>query len=404
MSVWDLASGSHVRALGVPDDDAYYLVVTPDGTQVISDDGATINVWNLASGELVRKLEGHKGSIFALAVTPDGSHLVSSAEDQTVRVWHLASGSLVRTLKVPGDDHVNHLVVTPDGRRVVSGGGKMVRVWRLDSGRLECALQGSVWPKGQEYSESIHGVAVTPDGKRFVTSDFLAIRVWILSPIETTESFADKVRRIRVGMTEKELTALIGQPRYVGSGAAAFALFPQMIGSVPDDVLESEPWIFDSDFGEFQVVLRQGRVVDTEAGGFGVNGLLRRLAAGNTAVSKPDDRGSKPTASAKTAAKNSEIAGHWLVVGSSVEFEISFPKGKLIVSGKDADDGEELEVREPKWDGETLSLTLVVPTSRWTNTFHMAPANDHTMRGTYEGSGGRGAETWKRKGQLYTPD
>ena len=52
-------------------------------------------------------------------------------------------------------------------------------------------------------------------------------------------------------------------------------------------------------------------------------------------------------------------------------------------------------------DPNTLALLV---DARWTTTFHLALANDHTMRGTYEGSGGRGAETWKRKGHLYTPD
>ena len=88
------------------------------------------------------------------------------------------------------------------------------------------------------------------------------------------QALADKLCRIKVGMTEKQLTGLIGQPNFVGRGADAFAVFGMMAGAVPKEAREQENWVFKTQFGDFQVVMRRGRVVDMLTAG-----LLDRLRA-----------------------------------------------------------------------------------------------------------------------------
>ena len=88
------------------------------------------------------------------------------------------------------------------------------------------------------------------------------------------QALADKLCRIKVGMTEKELTGLIGQPNFVGRGADAFAVFDMMAGAAPKEAREQENWIFKTQFGDFKVVMRRGRVVDMLTAG-----LLDRLRA-----------------------------------------------------------------------------------------------------------------------------
>lgn len=75
-------------------------------------------------------------------------------------------------------------------------------------------------------------------------------------------------------MTEKELTGLIGQPNFVGRGADTFAVVGMMAGAVPKEAREQENWVFKTQFGDFQVVMRRGRVVDMLTAG-----LLDRLRA-----------------------------------------------------------------------------------------------------------------------------
>jgi HEAT repeat protein len=88
------------------------------------------------------------------------------------------------------------------------------------------------------------------------------------------QALADKLCRIKVGMTEKELTGLIGQPSFVGRGADAFAVFDMMAGAAPKEAREQENWVFKTQFGDFKVVMRRGRVVDMLTAG-----LLDRLRA-----------------------------------------------------------------------------------------------------------------------------
>ena len=88
------------------------------------------------------------------------------------------------------------------------------------------------------------------------------------------QALADKLCRIKVGMTEKELTGLIGQPNFVGRGADAFAVFGMMAGAAPKEAREQENWVFKTQFGDFKVVMRRGRVVDMLTAG-----LLDRLRA-----------------------------------------------------------------------------------------------------------------------------
>lgn len=100
--------------------------------------------------------------------------------------------------------------------------------------------------------------------------------------------------------------------------------------------------------------------------------------------------------------QTSEIVGHWVILGSSVEFKVSFSKGVLQIEGWNTDDNEKINIREPKWDGQTLELTTIM-SSGWTIHNSMRLSNSNTMVGTYHGNA-TGHQTWKRKGQLFTSD
>jgi len=80
------------------------------------------------------------------------------------------------------------------------------------------------------------------------------------------QGLADKLRRIRVGMTEKALTDLVGPPAAAGNGTAAKG-GSRVIGvAVPGEAMEPESWVFETEFGDFQVVIWHGRVAEPVAG------------------------------------------------------------------------------------------------------------------------------------------
>lgn len=69
--------------------------------------------------------------------------------------------------------------------------------------------------------------------------------------------------KVRIGMTEKELTNLFGQPQFVMNQSAALGVFGVIAGSIPEDLAQRENWVFKSEYGEFQTVMQKGRVVNT---------------------------------------------------------------------------------------------------------------------------------------------
>jgi hypothetical protein len=92
------------------------------------------------------------------------------------------------------------------------------------------------------------------------------------------QALADKLLRVRVGMTAKALTGLVGRPATTRSGAAPRSGSSMVVVAVPEEALELERWLFQTEFGPFLVMMRHGLVAEVLA-----NGLLDRLRpAGRT--------------------------------------------------------------------------------------------------------------------------
>jgi formylglycine-generating enzyme required for sulfatase activity len=76
--------------------------------------------------------------------------------------------------------------------------------------------------------------------------------------------------QIKKGMSEKELTELIGQPKFSMDSSAAFS----MLGfSTPTSMKHKENWVYGSKFGDFQIILEDHCVADMLA----VNRIITEL-------------------------------------------------------------------------------------------------------------------------------
>ena len=158
VDAWNMSSGEKVMVLKGHSRYISGVVVTPDGTRVVSCSGDhTVRVWDLHTGEAVFVLEGHKGSVRAGAVTPDSSKVVSISDD-SIRVWDLSTGMEVLAIQSPG---ILSMVITKDGSQIVTCSGEVLCVWDLATGKQEmqrpCCVKRS------------HSLAVTPDGCHVVS-------------------------------------------------------------------------------------------------------------------------------------------------------------------------------------------------------------------------------------------
>ena len=83
--LWDVAKGTQVRSLVVPEKVAYSVAFNPKGDLLATGgDDKLIRYWNVADGKELRKSAGHGASVYAVAFSPDGTKLASGSIDKTV--------------------------------------------------------------------------------------------------------------------------------------------------------------------------------------------------------------------------------------------------------------------------------------------------------------------------------
>ena len=171
LRVWDLVKGRNVLTL--EDFRATILALTPDGTLAVSAYRSMLRVWDLTRGRLLNTKEEHSGDVTALVVTPDGTRVVSAGQEKTLFVWDLWSRHPLHRL----EGHtwwVSSVAVTPDSARAVSASSDAtLRIWDLATGRVLHVLEG--------HRHAVEAVALSPDGSWAVSASRDAtVRVWDL--------------------------------------------------------------------------------------------------------------------------------------------------------------------------------------------------------------------------------
>jgi WD40 repeat protein len=134
--------------------------------------------WDIDKGEPARTVAAHDGWVRDLVVTPDGSRLISCGDDMLVKLWEADSGKPIRSLeghaKQTPQGHVTALyalAVSPDGKYVASGdriGG--VIVWEVETGKKAASFDVPILytydPRQRKRSlGGIRSLAFSPDGK-----------------------------------------------------------------------------------------------------------------------------------------------------------------------------------------------------------------------------------------------
>jgi WD40 repeat protein len=173
--LWDLVSGTLTQTFEGGTVTA--LTVLPDGERVFSasDDsgGSKLTLWELASGTHLRDFGHHRYGISDLMVLPDGRRALSGTEDGTVKLWELESGTLLETYH-HSDVGIIRTIPLDEERALSIITSYHMKLWDLRSGKTLQTLRG--------HTERITGLAILSDKQRaFSTSTDGTLKVWDLT-------------------------------------------------------------------------------------------------------------------------------------------------------------------------------------------------------------------------------
>jgi WD40 repeat protein len=135
LAIWDIRTGSRVRAMMGSETHLEHLVVEPDGRYAATagDDGI-VEVWDLESGTRVHLIDEHFDPVNDLALSPDGLLFASASDDGSVRVWDMVTGAQKQAI-FDEVGAVTAVAFTHDGKALATSGQEQrIILWDLNTG------------------------------------------------------------------------------------------------------------------------------------------------------------------------------------------------------------------------------------------------------------------------------
>jgi WD40 repeat protein len=199
------------------------VAYSPDGKQLATASGGTVQLWDASTGHPIRMFEAALGTdrVMSLAYSPDGSRMVTGGGNYSwvrgpgvVAVWDLATGRAVFSHPVPHDG-VRQVAYNPAGGQVASANSDgSLTVWDSTNGVELKSLQA--------HSEASQALIFTPDGTRLITSGNGEIKFWdtrdwtqlLTLPNQRTASLGigDQGRKLVAGSVMPEARLLDATP------------------------------------------------------------------------------------------------------------------------------------------------------------------------------------------------
>jgi hypothetical protein len=130
----------------------------------------TVRLWHIQEGRLLKTLLGHSGRVSSIVITPDGTKIISASHDCTIKIWEANTGNLLNTL-IGHSKSIGCVAISPDGRTIVSGSDdRTVNIWNLSDGKLIHTLSG--------HDRAILSVAISADSRTIATGSYGEIQLW----------------------------------------------------------------------------------------------------------------------------------------------------------------------------------------------------------------------------------
>lgn len=198
VEVWGPETGQLVRSFGGPTKYASSPQFSADGKWIVMKtdkrmaDGSdrveesTATVYDVATGKRIAALGGSKLWLNTVVFSPDGKKVITTGADRTARVWDVESGELLVTLEVSSFESA---AFSPDGALFATAGEDSPKIWDAQSGKQLAVFDA--------HAGAVDAISFSPDGRRLLTTGRDgALKVWKTGyEVRTPEEIASLVRQ-----------------------------------------------------------------------------------------------------------------------------------------------------------------------------------------------------------------
>lgn len=180
--LWDAKTGKKIKIL----DELYGLpLFSPDGKNIITNEGNQVSLWDLDLAEIIHTFQGHEEwatesartisgrriEILDVHFNPSGDKIVTCGSDNTAIVWDISSGK--ELIKLSGHDQpVLTADFSPDGNHIVTASSDgTAKVWLITDEVQSDEVFG--------HKGSITSVVFSPNSQTIATSgDDRTVCIW----------------------------------------------------------------------------------------------------------------------------------------------------------------------------------------------------------------------------------
>jgi len=175
--------------------DVLSVAFSSDGTKLLTGSrDKTARLWDVGTGSQIRAFQGHEDSVDAVALSPDGTKVLTGSQDKTARLWDAETGQEIERFE-RHTRGVSTVAFSPDGTAYLTGSTDGT-VLLMRPGRE---------PASFPHSGMVSSVAFSPDGTKILTTSLDGTtRIWDLGDSAQVSAATPEVESATAGNSEPE--------------------------------------------------------------------------------------------------------------------------------------------------------------------------------------------------------
>lgn len=184
VEIWVSETGRLVRSYGGPAEIVSSPQFSADGKRIAMKTGkrvadgserveeTTATVYDVATGKLIAALGGAKLWLNTVVFSPDGKKVITTGADRTARMWDVEDGKLLVTAEVSSFESATF---SHDGALFATAGEDSPKVWDSQSGKQLAVFDA--------YTGGVSAISFSRDGTRLLTTGRNGtLKVWKTGP------------------------------------------------------------------------------------------------------------------------------------------------------------------------------------------------------------------------------